>query len=53
MRVKQLIKILKTMDPDLVVVLSSDEEGNSFGELRDVVEDVTEEDNVPCVILWP
>jgi len=31
LKVKDVLKILSTMDPELVVVTSSDDEGNSFG----------------------
>lgn len=33
MTVKELIKELKTMDPDRIVVMSSDGEGNSYSPL--------------------
>jgi hypothetical protein len=33
MRVKELVKQLQKHDPNDIVVLASDEEGNSFGEL--------------------
>jgi hypothetical protein len=36
MKVKDLIKELSKLDPEWVVVLSSDEEGNSFSELSDL-----------------
>jgi hypothetical protein len=36
MKVKELIKLLKTEDSDSIVLLSSDEEGNSFSPLREV-----------------
>ena len=35
MKVKDLIKILQTVDPDTKVLISSDAEGNSFSELAD------------------
>lgn len=36
MKVKDLIKKLKEFDPDSLVVLSSDSEGNSFSEAQDL-----------------
>ena len=36
MKVKQLIKLLSKQDPDRLVVLASDMEGNSFDTLSDV-----------------
>jgi hypothetical protein len=37
MKVSSLISILKTMPKDMEVVMASDEEGNSFSPLADVV----------------
>lgn len=36
MKVKKLIELLQKEDPNRIVVLSSDMEGNNFGELDDV-----------------
>jgi hypothetical protein len=36
MKVKQLIRILEKCDPDAIVILSSDWEGNGFYELGQV-----------------
>jgi hypothetical protein len=36
MKVKQLIRILEKCDPDAIVILSSDGEGNGFYELGQV-----------------
>jgi hypothetical protein len=41
MKVKELIKILQTQDPDDLVVLSSDGEGNSYSLLGDVTDNAT------------
>jgi hypothetical protein len=35
-QVKDVIEQLQQCDPEAVVVMSSDEEGNSFGPLRDI-----------------
>jgi hypothetical protein len=35
MKVRELIKLLRTLNQDAVVVLSTDEEGNGFGPLED------------------
>ena len=35
MKVKNLIKVLKTQDPEARVILSSDEEGNNMSPLYD------------------
>ena len=35
MIVKDLIKLLKTLDQEAVIDMSSDEEGNSFGDISD------------------
>ena len=37
MKVKELQKLLKTLDPNAVIDVSSDEEGNSFGDIEDNV----------------
>ncbi len=36
MSIKDLIKKLKQFDPESVVVLSADEEGNSFNKAQDI-----------------
>lgn len=36
MKVKELMEVLKGLDPDTVVVMSSDPEGNSFHEVTAV-----------------
>lgn len=33
MIVKELIKLLKKLDPDAVIDMASDEEGNNFGDI--------------------
>ena len=33
MKVKELIKLLKTLDRDAVIDMSTDEEGNSYGDI--------------------
>ncbi len=45
MKVKDLIEILKTHDQDSLVVLSSDAEGNSFSEAKNVESFYFDEDN--------
>lgn len=39
MNVGQLIDQLQELDPSLLVVMSCDEEGNGFGEVREVQSD--------------
>lgn len=36
MKVRELIEELKKCDPEYMVVLSMDEEGNGFGELKEI-----------------
>ena len=37
MKVKQLIAILKKLNPEAIIDIASDEEGNSFGDIsRDI-----------------
>lgn len=35
MKVKELIKILEKLEQDAIIDISSDEEGNSFGDISD------------------
>ena len=51
MRVKELIKVLKTLPPDAVIAMSSDPEGNSYGTLHD--KSIFLENEVPIVVLAP
>jgi hypothetical protein len=37
MKVKELIKMLKTLDQNAVIDIASDEEGNSFGDIGEGV----------------
>ena len=37
MTVKELIKMLKTLDQDAIIDIASDEEGNSFGDIGEGV----------------
>lgn len=68
MNVKQLRELLAAMPEDMLVILSSDEEGNSFDFLRDVEvsaysvyereidlihPDDAEGDEEKAVVLWP
>lgn len=53
MKVKELIEKLQQCNPEDVVILSKDEEGNGFYVL-DKVEDVYDgEDGQKAVVLWP
>ncbi len=45
MKVKDLIKILQTHDQESLVVLSSDAEGNSYSEARNIESYYFDEDN--------
>lgn len=63
MKVSELIELLNKIDPENRVILSADEEGNSFSPLfsievggydaenREFLED--DEEGVPCVVCWP
>lgn len=60
MKIKQLIKKLQKLDPELEVIISSDAEGNCFNYLEDI--DVETGDEVElqnsevvkdCIILFP
>lgn len=65
MKVKELIEKLKQYDPDDIVILSQDEEGNGFETLTLLqkmvwvpqsrsVEDIYDgEDGQKAVVLWP
>lgn len=69
MKVKKLIKKLMKLDPDSIVVMASDAEGNKFSPLSDTTEELyfannswsgdiaSEEDEThgadPAVVLWP
>lgn len=65
MNVKQLKKQLENLDDNLLVVLSSDAEGNSFDILAAVDSDMTynqgkvslieemQEFGKPCIVLYP
>ena len=35
MKVKELIKILRTLEPEAIIDMSTDEEGNSYGDIDD------------------
>ena len=37
MTVKKLIKLLKTLNPNAEIDMASDEEGNSYGDISDVL----------------
>ena len=50
MHVSTLIRLLRSCNPDALVMIASDEEGNSFHQLADLKTD-SEEANT--VILWP
>lgn len=41
MTVKQLVKLLKTLDQDAIIDIASDEEGNSFGDISDSIAEGT------------
>lgn len=57
MIVSELIEELKKVDQNLLVVLSSDEEGNSFNNLNvcqvDRVYDEDDETWQTAMVLWP
>lgn len=65
MNVKQLIEILKKLNPDMPVVMSKDGEGNYFSPLADTSKEFyvahsswegelgDSLDGEPALILWP
>lgn len=56
MLVRELIEILSDLDPEAEVILSTDEEGNSFEICDGVGEDKFEGedgDPVSAIVLWP
>lgn len=68
MRVRELIEQLVLHDPERLVILAKDAEGNSFSPLFEshaahylemtTTGDIQDEDehnasSVPCVVLWP
>lgn len=67
MKVKKLIKLLKDFDPNAIVIVSSDAEGNKFSPMEDISEhhykgingwsgELVQEgeiDSEPAIVLWP
>jgi hypothetical protein len=47
MKVKELVRILKTLDQDKPIYMSSDSEGNSFSNPCEISEEGD------CYVLWP
>ena len=62
-RVSDLINVLEALDPNAVVVLSRDPEGNAFRHLHEIEVSKTDADEYdleisddgedPAVVLWP
>lgn len=52
MMVKELIKILKTLDKNAIIDMASDEEGNSFGDISDSLAEGTI-GGIKCYTLYP
>lgn len=54
MKVKQLAKLLKELDQDAVIDLSSDEEGNSYGDIGEgFAEGILEETGEKVYTIYP
>ena len=53
MIVKDLIKLLKTLDQEAVIDMSSDEEGNSFGDIADTFFEGMLKDGRKAYSLYP
>ncbi|MBU0479070.1 hypothetical protein KKC91_10955 [bacterium] len=53
MIVKNLIKLLKTLDQNAVIDMSSDEEGNSFGDISENYAELTLKDGRKAYGLYP
>ncbi len=53
MIVKDLIKLLKTLDQEAVIDMSSDEEGNSFGDISDSLAEWRLKDGRKVYSLYP
>lgn len=54
MKVKELIKMLKTLDQNAVIDMSTDEEGNSFGDIdEELGEDILESTGEKAYTLFP
>ncbi len=51
--VKQLKKLLDTIDDDRIIVMSSDEEGNSYSPLRQVEKGLYLEENLGRGEIYP
>ena len=53
MIVKDLIKLLKTLKQDAVIDISSDEEGNAFGDISEIYAELTLKDGRKAYSLYP
>lgn len=53
MKVKQLIQKLSALNDDVTVVLSRDEEGNGYGELRDLSFQIYADGEIYASVLTP
>ena len=53
MKVKDLIKLLKELNPEHEIDMASDEEGNSFGDISDSLAEGKKKDGTPIYSLYP
>lgn len=53
MKVKELIKLLKTLDQEAIVDIASDEEGNSFGDIDNAIGEGTLVSGKKAYSLYP
>ena len=53
MKVKELIKLLKKLDQDATIDMSTDEEGNAYGDISDVLGTGTLQRGGKVYILYP
>ena len=53
MRLKALLRELDKYDPDAQIILASDEEGNSFGNVDQVSYESLEDIPGKIIVLWP
>ena len=53
MKVKELIKMLKELNPEYEIDMSSDEEGNNYGDIDTAISESTKKDGTPIYSLYP
>jgi hypothetical protein len=53
LKVKELIKMLKELNPEYEIDMSTDEEGNSYGDIDNAVAEGNLKDGTPIYSLYP